>query len=155
MNLRPLLGIAAMNLTLGACAHDTVPLNVVLDYGNCSGLSAGVREVTLDEVAKIRGMTMFGGDDTKAVDQAGMPKLIAISRGEQPTAGYSLSLKEGRVQEQLLHVEVEWKIPATDAITAQMMSHPCLVLGLPDTAPSEVIVATTEGEEIGRLTLTP
>lgn len=159
MNLRIALLFPLITLGLGACARDTVPLNEVLNYGNCSGLTAGVREVTLDEVASIRGMIMFGADESTPVDQSGMPRLIAISRGEQPTAGYSMTLGEdgkgeGRVEGAALHVQVEWKSPPADAVTAQMVSHPCLVISLPDPAPAEVVVTTTDGETIGRLSLT-
>lgn len=156
----------AFTMALSACsAGAAVPLNEVLNYGNCSGLSAGVREVTLDEVAKLRGMTMFGGEDAAPVDQQGMPKLIAISKGPQPTAGYALTLKDGRLEEDTLIIEVAWQEPAADAMTAQMVSHPCLVVGLPDPAPQKVVVMTSVGdtsdgetskpEEIGRLTFTP
>lgn len=153
MNIRTAFLIPVTGIALSACAGDTVPLNEVLNYGNCSGLTAGVREVNLDEVAKIRGMIMFGADEATPVDQSGLPRMIAISRGEQPTAGYSLSLGEGRMEGEALHVQVEWRTPAADAVTAQMISHPCLVISLPDPVPAEVVVTTTHGDEIGRMTL--
>ena len=150
------LCLPAFSMALTACsAGAAVPLNEVLNYGNCAGLDAGVREVTLDEVARLRGMTMFGGDDAAPVDQQGMPKLIAISKGPQPTAGYAFVLKEGRWAEDTLTIEVEWKKPPADAMTAQMISHPCLVVGLPDPAPQSVVVTTSDNEEIGRLTFMP
>jgi hypothetical protein len=159
MIMRRVLCLPACSMFLTACAAGTVPLNEVLNYGNCSGLEAGIREVTLDEVARLRGMTMFGGETeggaATPVDQQGMPKLVAISKGPQPSAGYAIVLKEGRMEDEALAIEVEWKEPPADAMTAQVISHPCLVVGLPDPAPQKVIVRTSNGEEIGRLTFTP
>lgn len=161
MNSRILFPALFAIITLSGCRDESVQLTEVLNYGNCSGLSAGIRTVTLDEVAKLRGMTMFGGefgggsapDATAPVDQTGMPVLIAVSRGEQPSAGYSLSLRQGQMKDDTLQINVEWKAPSADAMTAQVITHPCLVVGLPDPAPAHVEVVTTAGEVIGSLSL--
>ena len=151
--MRTLVSATLIALSFGTagCAGETVALTEVLNYGRCTNLDAGVRVVTLEEVAEIRGMTLLGGPDAATAEPTDLPVLIAISRGEQPTTGYAMNLKESRLRVQTLEIIVDWESPPPDAMTAQMVTHPCLVLGLPRPTPAAVTVRTTGGDLIGRL----
>jgi hypothetical protein len=87
-----------------------------------------------------------------AADDAG-PLLVAISRGQQPTPGYGLSLEAAHRSDATALVEVRWRTPAPDAVLAQVVTHPCLVVALPDAGFERVEARTVDGDTLGTLRL--
>ena len=59
--------------------------------------------------------------------------LIAIAPGTYPTAGYTLELLDAEpVPGDPLVLEVKLSKPPDGAILAQVVTHPCLVVGVDD-----------------------
>lgn len=157
-----------------SCAGDpAVEATTVLTYNQCEGLEAGVVRVDYEAVADIRGsrllQTVPSDDPAGAADaadsvagaqgQAGngttadprAPLLVAISRGPQPTPGYGLTLEQAYRRDGTATVVVRWEAPGPDAVLAQMMTHPCLVVALPKADFTRVEVVNTEGEPLGAI----
>ncbi len=141
-------------LSLGgaACSTASIPVTELLNNGNCNGLEAGVQAVTLEEVAGLRGRKMIVSSTTPADKPSETQRLIAISRGEQPTAGYALELVSVQTATgERIEVTVRWHEPAADAVVAQVLTRPCMVLGLPDAAIGPVSVKLEDGSPLGGL----
>ena len=145
--------LAAMLALATACSSSrAVELHVVMARGNCQQAHEGVTRVTLPEVAKLRGTQMLG-TDAPAPDagQASAPFLIAIAAGQKPTAGYALSYENATLEQRTLLIEVHETAPAEGAMTAQVVTQPCLVLELPDGEFDAVRVVGDGGRVIGEL----
>ncbi len=58
---------------------------------------------------------------------------LLIEMGQRPTLGYQISLAETDelcITQGLAHLTLNWTQPSTDAMVAQMISSPCLLLKL-------------------------
>lgn len=58
-------------------------------------------------------------------------KLFSIDMGERPSAGYALALQRAIQAQGVLTIYVDWQEPSPNTMTAQVMTHPCLVVRLP------------------------
>ncbi|MEZ5557303.1 MAG: protease complex subunit PrcB family protein [Pseudomonadales bacterium] len=125
----------------------------------CQGIAAGVTQLDYDDLARIRGSRLL--KSPPAVPEAGAGNspdqssavLVAISRGVQPTSGYRLTLARAELTGLSAIVTVNWQTPAADAVVAQVLTHPCLVVGLPRGALHDLRVVDQNGTEIGQLSL--
>jgi len=135
------------------------PLEAVtlLQHGQCQALPEGVRLIGYAELAKLRGnslLSMTDGDDTASgPGEARDPLLVAVSRGPQPTAGYALALDSATLDTGTASLHVRWQTPPTDSLQAQVITHPCLVVGLPRAPVKRVRVVDQSGTVIGELTV--
>mgnify|MGYP001825925314 FL=1 len=77
--------------------------------------------------------------------------MVSISLGQQPTAGYALSLDSAFAEGTTALIRVIWDSPPADAVLAQVITHPCLVVGLPSASFSKVRVVDQDLDELGRL----
>ena len=120
----------ALSVLAGGCDTDpTIEGTVVRRHDQCTGLQAGVTLVDRDAVAAIRGgnrLDTAGGDTVPDGDLV----MIAISRGEQPTAGYGFDVDGFRREPGTAVVDVTWTTPSPDAMVAQVITHPCVVVGI-------------------------
>ncbi len=143
--------------TVGSgCSTASVAVTEVLNDANCNtlhpGVHAGVHAVTLEDVARLKGRRMIGSITTPPNSSGDPQRLIAISRGEQPTAGYALELiSASTATGDEIEIVVRFREPAADAVVAQMITQPCLILGLPDAATGPVSVTLDDGSLLGSL----
>jgi hypothetical protein len=149
----------------GGCADSSVEAVTVLNYNQCKGLEAGLTRVDYAAVAGIRGSTLLSMTEPERsrpedADQPGTPPgsrddllLVAISRGRQPTPGYTLALEGARRQDGTAVVSLRWETPESGAVLAQMMTHPCLVVSLPGTGLTRVEAVDQSGSSLGSLDL--
>lgn len=155
MSLQGRRSLLALTLAFGGCAGNAgLEAVSVLSYDQCQGIGDGLTRVSYADVAGIRGSTLL---DLSAPDAAGPQGeddvlLVAISRGQQPTPGYRLTLEGAHRREDTAVIEVHWSTPESGAVLAQVMTHPCLVVGLSaDVARVEAVDQT--GADLGSLTL--
>ena len=142
-------------LAFGAagCAGPTpIEAVAVLQHGQCQGVDSGVTRVDYADLAGIRGSNLLSLS-TPDGGEAGNLLLVAISRGQQPTPGYALSLNSASAEGTTALIRVRWDSPSADAVLAQMITHPCLVVGLPSASFSKVRVVDQDDDELGRLTV--
>ncbi len=164
----------ALLILTTACAGDAgIEATTVLSYNQCRGLAQGVTEVSYARIAAIRGGRLLQmtpgaspGADTEQSSAGDTPPataasgagdqdalLLAISRGTQPTPGYSLTLDGAHRRDRTAVVSVQWHVPAPGAVLAQMVTDPCLVVALPRADFQRVEAVDQNGELIGRLAL--
>ncbi len=146
----------------GGASHDDLQATAVLTYDRCQGLEPGLTRVDYAAVAGLRGSTLLSPIDSAHPAERGAPGdteagenllLIAISRGEQPTPGYGLTLDRAQRGEHTAVIQVQWHVPESGASLPQVVTHPCLVVALPDSGVERVEARTEAGETIGTLEL--
>lgn len=59
-------------------------------------------------------------------------KLVLVNMGERSSSGYGVSLVEGgtRIENGILRLSVDWRSPSPGMFSAQMITHPCLVVSM-------------------------
>jgi hypothetical protein len=142
----------ALLVVLGGCTPErNVDVVTLLSHAHCHQLAAGVRKVDMNEVAQLRGSVMLGFDDASGGTQEDL-LLIAISAGQRPTAGYSLELSgPAEFSDGDLLLQVVERRPPSDAMVAHVVTHPCLVVGIPERNVQRIRVLDDRGELIGEV----
>jgi len=146
--------IAFATLLLAGCADaDHLDVTTVLAHGNCQTSDTGVKEIDYAMLAAYRGTRLL--DMTESKESVAHPvHLVAILPGEFPTPGYSLAVGgEPKLQQHALTIEVRVSKPATDAVLAQMITRPCLVVGIGDPRVERVRVIDDSARSIGEIEL--
>ena len=146
--------VALASSALAGCAQARhVDVMTILAYGNCQTNEIGVRTIDYATLATFRGAHLIGM--TESDESAQQPvHLIAIVPGEFPTPGYSVTLKDGAMLAgDQLTIEVKTDRPAPDAVLAQMITHPCLVVGIADPSVARVKVVDDSAAVLGEVVL--
>jgi PrcB C-terminal len=151
MQLRVLA--ATVVLLLGnACADvHRVTVMTVLSHGNCQTTAVGVRIIDYAALAELRGSRLIGMTEAPGAEASPL-HLIAIIPGPYPTPGYGLSLNDSNptfADPLILRLEVTK--PPADAVQAQMITHPCLVVGIDDQAVKRVRVVDDAAAVVGEV----
>lgn len=73
--------------------------------------------------------------------------VLLILMGQKPTAGFHLKLGEKQVvaKDDIAHLYIHWVEPPPDAVVAQMISSPCLMLKLSKGAYSRLHILDQNG----------
>ncbi|NNG01647.1 MAG: protease complex subunit PrcB family protein [Desulfobacteraceae bacterium] len=81
--------------------------------------------------------------------------VLVIDMGTKNTSGYSLGLAQSRVPvlDGTAVVTVEWMEPPPDAFLAQVITHPCMAVKLPNTGFTKIRVVDQTGRNRGELAL--
>jgi hypothetical protein len=125
----------------------------LLQQGQCQGLTDGARLITYAELAQLRGSNLLSMTDPEgdAEGDGDDPLLVAVSRGPQPTAGYSLALDSATLDHGTAVLTVRWETPAAGSMQAQVITHPCLVVAVPRAPVERVRVVDQSEAVIGEL----
>ena len=145
------LAVALCALLLAGCSK-TIELAAteVLNEANCKGAADGLAEVDYGAVAAMRGSTLLGISVAPTATASDL-LLLSLSKGRQPTAGYRFELRDARLEGETATLFVDWETPAADASMAQILTYPCLVIGL-EPGPYDLIRAVDgTGETLGEL----
>ena len=146
-------------LLLGACSSaQLVETVTVLNHNNCVNVAAGITESSLAELRTLRRSRLLPPpDDAPLKPEDDLPDLettrvYVVSKGPQPTPGYGLELEQARLQGNTLTLAFNWQTPPDDAVLAQVLTHPCIAIGIPDTG-ADLLVAIDQNGEFARLAL--
>jgi len=145
-----------MSIVVAACADaDRIDVTTVLAHGNCQTSDTGVKEIDYKTLAAYRGTRLL--DMTESPEANAHPMhLVAIVPGEYPTAEYGLEVNgEPAIKGGELTIAVRVNKPAPEAILAQMITRPCLVVGVADPRVDRVRVVDDAARLIGELSLAP
>ena len=150
LGVRSVRGIAlcVTGLCLAGCGeHLTVV--PVMQHDQCGALNAGITLIDYAQLAKIRGVILL--DMTRSEPDASLT-LVAISKGQQTTAGFDLSvMDDAALEEMAVTIPVTWTEPASEAIVPQTLTHPCVIVGLPRGKYTLIRAVDQYGNEIGRV----
>ena len=138
---------------LGCSMGNTLATVEVLNHGNCQTLESGISVVSYADIAKIRGSKLIDMTVLEQPSKAPDLLLLAISNGEQPTPGYQFSLADAYLNRATAVIEIFWTEPEADAVLPQVMTHPCLVVGMETGSYRRVQVIDYTGKLIGELSL--
>jgi|GEM_PF-1386701 hypothetical protein len=83
--------------------------------------------------------------------------LIIVLMGSRPTAGYGIELYDDQapVQVTALTIPATWKEPARDAMVAQIMTSPCVVISVPAKHYESVAVRDQQGNTLVETRIPP
>lgn len=154
MSRAPLLpALTLALLTAAGCAPmPEIALTEMLNSGDCRNATAGLSRIDLARVAALKGNRLIGiSEPTPAAGPELL--LLLVSRGEQPTPGYGFELDGASRDGGLLSLEVRWRTPDPDQVLAQMLTSPCLVVGLEPGGFERVRAVDQNGTLIGELAL--
>ena len=132
--------IVTASLAAGCADGHHVDVMTVMSQGNCQTEKTGVQVIDYTTLAAYRGAHLI--DMTESSEAQDNPAhLIAIVPAQFPTAGYGVQLLEGStLADKLLTIRIKVDHPPADATLAQMITHPCLVVGVADPAVARVRV---------------
>lgn len=124
-------------------ASRAVPMDVVYSNSHCRGTSAAsvtrikeaaeLDKLTGNALGTGLGMTTGARIEFPAPDRAW---LLGIDMGERRNAGYALALQRAELAGDVLTLYTDWQEPPPDALTAQVMTHPCVVVRVPPLDPT-------------------
>ncbi len=138
---------------LGGCSGQPQLAAIeVLNYANCQGAERGVHQVSYAQMAKLRGSTLLG----ITTETSGEPPeviLLSVFKGAQPTPGFSFSLIAASLVQGTAELTVRWHEPDPNMVQAQMMTYPCLVIGIEPGGYSTVRVREGDGTLLGELAI--
>lgn len=74
--------------------------------------------------------------------------VVLIEQGRQPTRGYGISLADPEVElDGRARLRLNWQTPPPDALSAQVISSPCVLVRLPRADYSSVVILDQLGRE--------
>ena len=130
-------GIMASACAALSGSSRTVPVHIVYSNVQCRGTLAP----SLTRITDAAALEALIGNKlaTKPGNETHAPrfpatdtgKLFSIDMGERPSAGYALALQRAIQAQGVLTIYVDWQEPSPNTMTAQVMTHPCLVVRLP------------------------
>jgi hypothetical protein len=129
-----------------------VDVVTVLSNGNCQTTEVGIREIDYATLATYGGAKLL--DMTASNTDASAPlHLVAIVPGEFPTAGYTVKIaRDPTLTADQLTLHVDVAKPPAGSMTAQVLTHPCMVVGIAE--PAVRRVRAVDGDrEIGSIEL--
>lgn len=104
--------------------HEPAAIEVLGQGNRCGDLETGARWIEPDALERL--------DVERKEDRA----LLLISQGERPTGGYGISLDESSLDSGQVTVYLRLRAPGDDELVTQVLTRPCLVLGIPRDATS-------------------
>jgi hypothetical protein len=147
--------LALSGIVAGCADADHVDVTTVLSRGDCLTSDIGVKEIDYATLAAYRGTRLLGMTESPESD-AHPVHLVAIVPAEYPTPGYSLAIDgEPAINDGELTVSIKVNNPPPDATLAQMITRPCLVVGVADRRVDRVRVVDDSAHPVGVLNLAP
>ncbi len=143
--------LISCTLLCGCTAGEVLPIAEILNHRHCQSVVAGLTLVTFEDVAAMRGSTLIGITTDPGSEQPDLA-LVVVSKGPQPTPGYAFQLVSARHEGKTAVVELEWQEPSADAVLAQVMTHPCLVVGI-ESAGYETLIVSDQNGVLGKIDL--
>ena len=145
--------LVATILPIGCADADRIDVVPVLTNGNCQTTEIGVRLIDYATLAAFRATHLIGMTESPEATKKPL-HLIAIVPGEYPTPGYTVALQAApELVDGAMTLKIKVEHPAKDSILAQMITHPCLVVGVADPAVGHVRVTDETAKLIGELDL--
>lgn len=120
---------AVLGLCTGCTSGDSIPSAVLLNHTDCTIAKAGMQVVSYEDVARLRGSTLLSLTSAPVSPQSDLI-LLAISNGRQPTAGYRFDFEGAFTVEGTATLELRWLTPTDGSPQPQMITYPCIVVGL-------------------------
>lgn len=161
MNSAPArLSLFALSLLLSACTGQNAnshanEMNVRVLTSNLQCEKArGLSLVEINSSAELSArLPNFTAADIDAMLKN--ERVLMISMGTRPTAGYLLSLTpaRARLDRKILSISIIWREPAPDSIVAQVITQPCLIVAVEKGDYNEVRAVDQNGVERARLAL--
>jgi hypothetical protein len=147
----------------GGCKPDReAPVEVVRSSQTCGGEGEGFsarRIASADELRTALPLTATIGGPERSAEAAApdfeRDAVLLLSMGQRRTGGYALELARpvALVKGDVAGVQVLLREPPAGAVTAQVLTSPCLVVKLPREGLREVKIAGEDGKVLASIPL--
>jgi hypothetical protein len=137
---------------LGCSARNPIAAAQLLNHGNCKITQAGISVVSYEDVARLRSSKLLNMT-TAQVNQGPELILLAVSKGRQSTPGYRFELADAFVDENTATIELRWVEPIDGVAQPQMITYPCIVVGLERDGLNQVRAMDDQGNLLGELSI--
>ncbi len=161
---KPLI-LALMLIAVGACRPGiepsrsvaTVPIRIVHRDSHCLGATAKIELIrnpaALEQWWQPLARQQFPAKplpQSLASIEFDRLAAIVVFLGSRPTAGYEIELyaDQAMVQPASLTIPVQFRQPSPDAMVAQVMTSPCVVMTVPDGQYKTVTVRNRQGQTL-------
>tara|TARA_R110001592_G_scaffold258236_4_gene522030 strand:+ start:5075 stop:5584 length:510 start_codon:yes stop_codon:yes gene_type:complete len=146
------IGIASLTaLSLGACSNQqTVNFSVLKESSQCRTPHPKISQLSTSQEQDnlIRSMSSFKGQTKQnaLIDliqtHAKSESLFLISQGQKPTTGYGFTIlsNTGSLIENTLTLPITFTSPEPGSMRAQMITNPCLVIGIDSKAQYDLLL---------------
>lgn len=125
----PLLILPVITVALAACNHQQPVISEIMNYQQCRNVAEGIQQITLQQLAGIRGSRLLQPADETRHDPLTTPgTLFSIYAGSQPNSGYALILEQAYLEKGEVQLHYRLQTPAAGTITAQVVTRPCSVI---------------------------
>lgn len=138
----------------GPADSGTVPARAILADLHCGGDLPGVRRLADAAQWEALRRQIARRRPGPPAPVAGAPnfsreRVLVIEMGRRPSLGYSVSLaeREARLRDGRLEIRVTWEEPAPGMLQGQMLTNPCLVVGVPAETRADIVVLDVRGQE--------
>lgn len=134
----------------GATAPSALPVGVVRSSLQCGDVS-GPSVRLISDAAALRAAVALelnmdqSGRAGVELPAPGTATLLRVDMGERPSTGYALAVVRAEHSERRLVLHVDWREPPRDAIVAQVVTRPCVIIRLPPVVIEEVRVVDRSG----------
>jgi hypothetical protein len=142
---RQILVIPTLVMSISACSsQQTVGFSVIKESKQCHIQSAGISQL-LDKKDQEKATKALTGSSTSQARNTleqlfdthiKTEHLYLVSQGKKPSAGYGFNVTgpTGSLSDNTLTLPISFTSPAPDSMVAQVITSPCLVLGIDSSA---------------------
>lgn len=138
-NVSGCIVVLFFTVLLAACSTDEIDVLPVFDSPYCGSVATSIVEIEDSAALRkaIRGKSQINLlADNKQSDRETMDfdlwRVFVVSAGEQPSAGYSLSLRSNKAvydkKAEAFSVPIALTTPAPDSLQAQVLTQPCIIV---------------------------
>ena len=139
----------------GESSPESLPIRVLFEGVHCGGIFPEPQvlrvadEKQLENMFRQMGAAQVGtlSDPSLKVDFSD-EEVLLISMGQQRTGGYRLSLHMDRavVSNGRTKLSLNWTQPSSDDMVTQALTDPCIMMALPKSGSSRILVVDQFGE---------
>ena len=137
-------------VTLAGCYAKGIELREILSNERCQAIEPGAHWINLETLPKLRGIVLK--DTTNPAEQTDALPMFVISKGPQPTPGYSLTFERAWLEDENLLVNILWNTPGVGSEEPPIETNPCLVLGIDTQMLLQEVIIQINDAEFARLT---
>lgn len=138
--LKPLL-LSLSGLSISACSGpQLIPFSLIQESNQCHINTAKIVQISSQQAQHefIKTYSLFKTSDTQQgletlfKQHAQHEALFIVSHGTKPSSGYGFHIhgKQAELHDKRLTLPITLTSPAKGALSAQVMTSPCLVLGV-------------------------
>ena len=134
-----------------------LPVKVLYESDLCTGVDQDPKIMVIkSDEELLRGVLADDRTRIYSDQQLSVPidftsnQVVLVSMGQQRTGGFRISLDQAQavVAGEVARIKLKWTRPSADDMVAQVLTHPCILLSLPEGGYSRIAVFDQHGSKL-------